>query len=451
MRKDPRTGSARLWELGRRQCLAALLTACGPRTNGEQAPVRAAVPDASRYAPVQRLVDTFVAEGSSAGVSVGISSRSDPPVYLNAGTIALESKRRFDENSICRVYSLTKNITRIATMMLVEDGVLTLDQPVASVLPEFRSLRVAVDIDKGLESRPVSNPMTIRHLLTHTSGLGNWTPASDSHDVLHRVYRERGITPGNYGPGRRLPGYGPQAESLDDMVARLAELPLAYEPGTVYHYSVGFDVLGLVIQRASGKRFDAFLRERLFAPLDMSSTGFQVDAKDIARLTTNYDATPGGVAGGKPRREDDPQKLSPIDTGAESEWLRPPTLLAGGAGLVSTTRDFLRYADMLRRGGALGRARVMKPATARLATSDLTPPNVREPEATGTGAGSRAILIPLAPPKTFSSAGASGTVFWVDSTNDRSVVFMTQAMWGGPAKSPYAARFMKAIEESFGG
>lgn len=436
--------------LTRRSCLGALATATLlPFTRGGSL---APAPNAGtpRWAAVQAALDSFVAEGKTAGVAVAIAYGDDPPAYPCAGRLAFGSSSAFDEHSICRLYSITKNVTRIAALLLVEDGRIKLDQPVADVLPEFGSLRVAIDIEKGLASRPVRNTMTMRHLLTNTSGLGSWTPGSDSGDELHHAYRERGITPGNFGGGRRRPGYGPQAFNLDEMVARVAELPLAYEPGTVLHYSIGFDVMGLVIERVSGKGYDAFLKERLFAPLDMRSTGFHVEEKYAARLTTNYDVRETGGSPASPGVDAHaPAGFRVTDAGATSEWLTTPSLLTGGGGLVSTARDFFRYGGMLLGEGAFEGARVMNAETARLALSNLKPPGVADPS-DGVGAGSRALLQnPLTPPGTFGGGGASGTLFWIDPARRGIVVFMTQVMWGGgPAKVPYWRPLIAAVEES---
>jgi CubicO group peptidase (beta-lactamase class C family) len=157
---------------------------------------------------------------------------------------------------------MTKSVTGIAMMVLVEDGKLSLDLPVADVLPEWRALRVAHDREKNLESRQATKPMTIRHLLTHTSGLGDWAPSAGS-DPLTLAYRERGITPGNRGIRLKRPGYGPQATDFKDMVQRAVELPLVAEPGTVYVYSsVGYAALGLAIERVSGRSLDKYCQER---------------------------------------------------------------------------------------------------------------------------------------------------------------------------------------------
>jgi CubicO group peptidase (beta-lactamase class C family) len=409
----------------------------------------AAAQTSSRWPAVQRALDGFVSEGKAAGAAVAISYGDAAPAYPASGTIAFDSSTRFDENSICRIYSITKNVTRIATLLLVEDGKISLDQPVADVLPEFGSLRVAIDIEKGLDARPATKTMTMRHLITNTSGLGNWTPGSESGDALHKVYRERGITPGISGTMRNRPEYGQQVKNLDEMVARVAELPLAHEPGTVLHYSIGFDVMGLVIERVTGLRYDNFLHQRLFGPLDMRSTGFRVEASDVSRLTTNYDATPQKVNSAPlaTRNNGTPPTMGVVDAGPTSEWLKQPTLLAGGAGLVSTARDFYRYSGMLLGNGAFEGTRVMKPETARLALSDLSPPGVADPSRR-VDAGTRALLLnPLAPPGTFNSAGATGTLFWIDHARAGNVVFMVQAMWGSPANHPYARPLIAAIEQ----
>lgn len=358
----------------------------------------------------------YVRERKVAGGVAAVSHRNGELYYPAAGTIALDSQTPFDENSICRIYSMSKPVTGIAAMMLVESGAMQLDQPAADVLPEFRSLRVLVDPKKGLDSLPARNTMTMRHLLTHTSGLDYWTPLSPG--PLSALYRERGITPGNVGARLNRPGYGPQVTSLDEMVGRVAELPLAHEPGTVYRYSLGLDVMGLVIERVSGRPLPEFLRERLFGPLEMTSTGFQIRAEDIDRVTTNYNVTPKGLVAG--------------DTGRASIWLQPPQLVAGGGGLVSTARDFARLGAMLLGDGALGRVRVMKPETARLSRSNLLPPGILTPHGNGWGAGAGVVLAKDGSshdsPGTFSAAGAAGTVWWIDPARGVNGTVMMQFM-----------------------
>jgi CubicO group peptidase (beta-lactamase class C family) len=375
--------------MNRRHCIASL---AGVTLAPACFAARAAIPNERRWPALQATLDEFVAERHAAGVSVAITFGDSAPAYPSAGTLAFDTAAAFDRDSICRIYSMTKNITRIATLLLVEDGKLALDQPVADVLHEFRNLRVAIDFEKGLASRPAT---------------------------------------------------------LDELVARVAELPLAYEPGTVLHYSIGFDVMALVIQRLSGMTYDAFLQKRVFAPLQMTSTGFQVSPGDARRLTTNYDATERG-ANSLPDSAPDP-RLPPgfgiSDDRATSDWLKPPALLAGGAGVVSTSRDFLRYAQMLLDDGAFAGARVMRAETARLATGDINPPGVAEP-GDGAGSGTRALLrTPIIPAGTVGGGGSAGTLFWIDKARRGAVVFMAQVMYGSPARSPFQKRLFAAIEK----
>ena len=362
---------------------------------------------------LQKLMTDYVGAKKLAGAAVAVADGTAPLIYLKAGSIALDADAAFDEHSVCRMYSMTKSVTGLASMLLVEAGKLRLDQAVADVIPELRKPQVALDPSKGLEARPAKQTMTIRHLLTHSSGLAYWTPLRGT-DVLSTAYRARGITPGNYGANLKRPGYGPQAVGLEDMVKRLAELPLAAEPGTEWRYSVGLDVMGLVIQRISGKSLDVFARERLFEPLNMPSTGFQVPAAAVPRLTTNYTVTPDGLA-----------PLDPRDT---SVFLKPSTLLAGGGGLVSTARDFARIGAMLIGDGELEDVRVMRAESARLARSNLLPAAVPY-EGGGYGAGMRVAAGGKTPHDAAGAVswnGAAGTMWLVDPTRRLNFVFMSQ-------------------------
>lgn len=425
--------------LDRRRFLGALmascaLAGCARRSTGD-GPTAAPPSDAAEqhWPGLQRLIDGYVADGKIAGAVVALSYGGTPPAFLASGRIALDAPVPFDADSLCRIYSMTKPVTGAAAMALVEDGKLALDQPVADVIPEWRTQRVAIDLAGGLESRPAEATMTMRHLLTHTSGLGYWTPLSGP-DALSAAYRHRGITPGNYGARLDRPGYGPQAKSLDEMVRRAADLPLAHHPGTAWRYSIGLDVMGLVIERVTGQGFEAFLRERLLDPLEMDSTGFHVKPQDAARLTTNYNVTPSG--------------LQPTDPAASSAWLVPPTLPAGGAGLISTARDFFRFGAMLLGDGAIGAIRVLIPETARLARSNLLPAGVLAPNGGGFGAGARVVLPgadrKFGPPGSFGWGGAAGTLWAIDPHRQGNMVFMSQHM--PPEAYPIREEITAAIE-----
>ena len=401
----------------RRAFVATLAGATFPMVLARSAFARtqAATPAAAAgVRPVlQALLDSYVSAKKLAGAVVAVSTGGQPLTCVSAGRLAFDVDLPFDERSLCRVYSMTKPITGIAAMMLIEAGKLRLDQPVGDILPELRTLRVAIDPARSLDSRPATQTMTMRHLLTHTAGLGYWTPVTAT-DPISVAYRERGVTPGNYGAGLKRPGFGPQAVGLDDMVKRLGELPLEREPGTAWRYSIGLDVMGCVIERASGKALDVFFRERLFEPLKMTSSSFQVAAADASRLTTNYAIRDTG--------------LVPADRRESSAWLKPPTLLAGGAGVVSTASDYARFSGMLLGDGELDGVRVLKADTARLAKSNLLPPNV-DYEDGGFGAGMRSASGKTEQPAgSVSWAGAAGTFWRADPARRGTLILMTQHM-----------------------
>ena len=184
--------------LNRRHFLAVLTSASLPLVRMPRGLAQTARPAARRWSRVQDVLDAHVRRRTIAGAVAALSSGDAPVAYLTAGGLAHDSDRRPDENSIYRMFSTTKVVTGIAAMRLFQDGKLQLDQPVAELIPEWKSLGVAVDPKKSLESRPVRTTMTMRHLLTHTSGLAYWIPAAGSY-LLPSTYRERGITPGDYG------------------------------------------------------------------------------------------------------------------------------------------------------------------------------------------------------------------------------------------------------------
>ena len=422
--------------LNRRHFLAVLAGASAPLVRMPRAFGQTTEP-VPRWSTVQDLLDAHVRRREIAGGVVALSYRSSPVAYLTAGGIALDSARRPNENSIYRMASTSKVVTGIAAMSLIQDGKLRLDQPVAEVIPEWKSLGVAIDATKSLDSRPARRAMTMRHLLTHTSGLSYWIPAAGS-DLLPTLYRERGITPGDYyyNGTQRRPGYGPQVKSLSEMIARLAELPLAAEPATVYRYSIGYDVIGHIVERVSGKSLEAYCRERIFAPLKMTSTGFQVPLDQAARLTTNYEVSAGG--------------LTPIDGGESSVWLRTPSLVSGGGGVVSTARDFARFTGMLLGQGTFEGVQVLRNDIARLACSDLLPQEVASDS--GYGAGMRITKVPKerswqspGPAGTLSFGGATGCRWMVDPVRRGIMVFMTQRM-PGPANLPLWNELQGAID-----
>lgn len=319
------------------------------------------------------------------------------PEVIAKGTLALGQAAPAGIDSLYRIYSMTKPITGMAVMMLIDEGKIGLDQPLAEILPAYANMKVQRTPDGSItDTVPADRPITIRHLLTHTSGLGYGIIQKGP---IKDAYEEMGLIPGQVS---RLPipglGRGVPVESLEAFADGLATLPLVYQPGTTWSYSVSLDLLGRVIEVVSGVPFDQYLATNIFEPCGMTSTWFQVPESEIGRLTANY-----GVVNGA---------LLPIDPANASIYTLKPAFPYGGAGLVSSPRDYDRFLRMLLGYGKIDGARVMGELAVRVGTSNLLPEMV---ETTGTmadgagfGAGGRVGLGDQA--GTYGWGGAAGTV-----------------------------------------
>ena len=320
------------------------------------APAYARTAVTAPYPSVRRLIDRMIAEGAYPGAVAAVGSGAALATLVRGGTLAFDNRRRVDENTLWRIYSMTKPVTGMAAMLLIAEGKLKLDQPVADFIPAFANLRVLTNPAGSLESRPVERVMTIRHLLTHTSGLGGLGAAKSP---LEAEYRKRGLTPGQRSRAEQQARAAVTAPSLKEFAERLASVPLIAEPGAKWSYSVSLDLLGRIIEIVSGVAFDEYLRRRFFVPLGMTSTFFRVPASAKARLATNYI-----VSGGK---------VVPIDPGATSVFLDEPSFPSGGGGLVSSARDYDRFLGMLANGGRMKGVTVMPPNAVALGMSNLLP------------------------------------------------------------------------------
>lgn len=379
------------------------LTGCATFSGEAAAPVRGL----ERLPLSQTVLNRFVADRRLPGVSVGVRAPDGSDIFIQAGTLDFNSFDRVSPDSLFRIFSMTKPVTGAATALLIEDGRLTLDQPVADILPEFAHLKVATNPATGLTARPARNTMTIRHLLTHTSGL-TYSIAGDG--PVQRAYREAGVTPG------APRGETPQIRDLDELVAKLADLPLIAEPGTAWNYSVSLDVLGLVIQRVSGMAFPDFVQRRLLDPIGMDDTIWRLRDGDAVRLMQVYAygrdrATPPTVAA----------------TLSAEAYARPVTLYSGGGGLISSTRDYLDFLSMLLNDGRAGRVRVMKPETARLTRSDILPEGLTALDG-GFGFGGWVARPGHRRQGEFGWSGAASTQGWIDPERNFAVTMMIQAM-----------------------
>ncbi len=389
---------------------------------------------AAQWIGVQTMLDKTVADKYVPGAAGAIARGTEEPVFFTAGTLSKKSSTLITPDSLWRAYSMTKPITGIAAMMLIEDGKLKMDQNIADLLPGFANPRVLTNPAASLESRPAKSPITVRNLLTHTAGLG-YTIITKG--PLLEEYMRLGLYAGQVSR-KPLPGFSgtaPHPASLADMADRLASLPLMFDPGSRWSYSISLDLLGRVIEVASGMSFDAFLQQRIFKPLGMTSSFFQVPASDAARLTTNHVQSPLGTMA--------------IDPGDDSIYLDKPPYPFGGAGLVCSMRDYDRFLQMLTGYGAIGKKRIMKPDTARIAMSNLVHPDtIMEGlvKGQGFGAGGRVTIKddPLGSGiGTFGWGGAASTIGWVDPTRGLRASGWVQIMTSGG--QPFVESFGKTV------
>jgi CubicO group peptidase (beta-lactamase class C family) len=355
------------------------------------------------------MVASYVDGRKVANMVVALGRGQAEPEVIAAGVDGFTGARKSDADSIYRIYSMTKPITGMAAMMLIDEGKLALDQPLAEILPKFADMQVQKVYDGAITPdnlEPAIRPITIRQLVTHTSGLGYGIVQSGP---IAEGFRRRGVVPGLVTRLQALPVFrGTAVHGLDVFADRLAEFPLVYQPGTQWSYSMGLDLMGRVIEVVSGLSFDRFLQERLFDPLGMRDTHFQVPRADAARMTTSYVLAD--------------ETLLPIDLGNDSIFFDDPPLPFGGSGLASTPRDYDRFLRMLAGFGLFEGRRVMSEAAVRMGTSDLLPDTVRQGPANGGlgldlsrygfGAGGRVGKGLLT--GTYGWAGAAGTVAFVD-------------------------------------
>jgi CubicO group peptidase (beta-lactamase class C family) len=389
---------------------------------------------AAQVAPTETtaLAKRYVADGTVPGIVVTYAKGDAPLTVVAEGRLANEATApAVDADSLWRVYSMTKPFTGIAAMILVEEGKLKLDQPISDFIPAFKNMKVLVDPARDLTSRPATHSITVRNLLTHTAGLGYVLPGHTG--PLIDEYSRLGINPAAVNVAFEASARPARPATLEEFANRVATLPLIAEPGSKWSYSIGLDVLGRVIEVASGMPFDTFVNTRIFQPLRMQSSYWTVPADKVGLFATNY-----AMIG---------TNRIPIDPAATSVWLKPPSFPYGGAGLVMSARDYDRFLHMLVNGGELDGARILKPETVALAMSNLLPAGVDKSildEMTkdtgvpmGFGAGGSVYLAdrPFGPGKgTYGWGGAAGTIAWADPVHKVRAVGMINLFGEVPLK-----------------
>ncbi len=367
--------------------------------------------DRTRLSRIGSWMQDHVDAGRLAGLAVQVTRRREVAFSERAGLQDVENEIAVRPDALWRIYSMTKPVTSLAAMMLYEDGAFQLDQPVADFLPDFANLRVWKGDDHALSAtETLTRPVTIHDLLTHQSGLVYDDPQGNE---LERALSKAGL------------GFDKDIPTLADAVARLTEYPLAFQPGARWFYGLSTDVLGALIETISGMSLGAFFQTRIFDPLGMEDTGFDVPPNQAQRLAVLYQHADGGF-------EKAPH---------QNRWARPVTLQSGGAGLVSSMADYQRFADMLLQRGAyegghmLGRKTfdlmVANHMGGDLASRGQAHFSETTMEGIGFGLGMSVMLDParakiIGSPGEFAWGGWASTAFWVDPVEDMTVILMTQ-------------------------
>jgi CubicO group peptidase (beta-lactamase class C family) len=421
-------------------------------------PARAAVtlgPD--KIARIDLLLADMVAKKIAPGAVVLIEQDGRIVYRRTLGMADAEAARPMQADSLFRIFSMTKPVTSVAALQLVARGKLSLDAPLSRYIPEFAGTRVWTgSVTTPAETQPLKRPLTVRDLLVHGAGI---VYAEAKPDPVHMAYVAQAIpaAPGVAPP----PGAGGTAvASTAELARRIAAAPLLHQPGARFTYGNSTDVLGRVVEVASGERFADYVKRHIFDPLAMSSTRFHPTATDAARMTSAYatqaqakmpgDNLLGGV---------DPLSLKAItplrvDDGAKSIFLAGGKIDFGGSGLVSTAGDYARFTQMLRQDGELGPARILPRSLAREMRVNQLTPEARNASTALTSAGlgfgyglavreAETGVSPVFPRCGAFWGGAASTYFWIDPAGRTSGVMMTQ-MFGGDVRN-YWLEIMRTI------
>ena len=351
---------------------------------------------AERLERIGPAMQAYVDDGRVAGVMTMVARRGQVVHWAAAGVRDVAADDPLEPDDIFRIYSMTKPITSVATMMLVEEGKVALDDPVARFIPEVGDVMVLTDAGERLSP---DRPITIEHLLTHTSGL---TYGFFGDSPVDRAYRES--------------GFFTSAAGLDDFARQAAALPLLASPGERWNYSISTDILGRVIEVASGQSLDAFFRARITEPLGMDDTAFVVPADKRDRFTGHYAVQDGA--------------LQLVDSPADGEYTRTPGWLSGGGGLTSTASDYIRFAQMLLQDGRLGDTQIVAPETVQMMRMNRLPEALAPIQlgaylspGYGFGLGFAVVMDAESSPEpdndgVFRWAGAANTFFWIDPAEE---------------------------------
>ncbi len=377
-----------------------------------------------RLGRLHDVLARHVEQNHAPGLVGAVSRRGDAHIDT-IGALDLGGSGPMQPDSIVRISSMTKPVTAVATLILLEECVVRLDDPVDGLLPELADRRVVRQIDAPIDDTvPATRSITVRDLLTFRMGFGAYFGPCPVNDAAASLQLSVGP------PQPQVP------PEPDEWMRRFSTLPLMCQPGERWLYHTGADVLGVLIARSTGTPFERFLRERIFEPLGMKDTAFSVPAREQDRLTTCYSTDPNSG---------DLAVYDPPD----GQWSRPPAFPSGGAGLVSTAPDFLAFAEMLLRGGE---PILSRPSVETMTTDQLTPEQKAisgffpgDFDARGWGFGVSMVTRrehPAAPVGQYGWDGGMGTIFRNDPSEEMTLVLLTNAMWTSPRPPAIALDFL---------
>ena len=383
----------------------------------------------ARLTRIDRLLQQHVDENRIGG-AVALVLRDGRPVYERAvGWSDKESKRQMTADTIFRIASQSKALTSVAILSLMEEGRLSLTTPVSEFIPGFAKTSVVVKTDTGISTVPARRPITIRDLLTHTAGISYGTDST-----VAALYEAKGL-----GPAAGFGWYtADKDEGVCDSVERLASLPFVAQPGDSYVYGYNTDVLGCVIERASGMGLDQFIAERITIPLGLKDTRFFLPPDQRTRLATVYSSAEDGTV-----------VRAPDGARGQGHYIEGPRKnFSGGAGLLSTARDYARFLEMIRLGGALDGARILSPRTVALMTTNQVG-TLHSTTGLGFGLGFQTVdrygASGLSSVGAFGWGGAYGSNYKVDPEARLVIVFMLNQI---PNRTDLGNRFSTVVYQA---
>ncbi|MBN2138155.1 MAG: beta-lactamase family protein [Sedimentisphaerales bacterium] len=359
-----------------------------------------------KLADVKPVVQALVDDEKVAGATVIVARKGKIAFFETFGMMDREAGKNMAPDTIMRFYSMSKPVTSVAAMILYEQGGFDLDDPVSKYLPQFRNLKVYAESG----SEDLNRPVTIRDLMRHTSGL---TYGFFGNTPVDKMYVEKAVFTWQ--------------TNLEEMTDKLADIPLLYQPGTRWHYGLSTDVLGYLIETVSGQSLDEFFEERIFKPLGMKDTAFYVPAEKVERFAVCY--RPALLGG-----------LAIMDSARESRYLKKPSMLSGGGGLVSTGPDYLRLCQMLLNKGKLDGKRILKTQSVEMMTKNQLPPGVNRGPGQGFGFGFSVQTEDGQRPKSeYGWGGMASTHFWISPDDELVVIALSQ-------RNPYSGQLEDALK-----